>query len=398
VQYDAERKAVSGLEYYTYQNAEVKYPTPYAATLKTGIDYANGVNASNELTIGNQSYIGIEMPLLKDLMIDKRRAAIQQAKIYQTLSTLEQQNTINTVLFDASVAYAQWAAAFKLKNLFEEYLRTAQNRVRLIAISYKNGDRSMMDTIEAYTQVQNVSLLLQDAKLKWTQASILLSQFLWTNESKPYLISEIYAPDTTLLTNYILEEKFNERVESAMTNHPLLKIGLNKLQSLEVERKLKKQSLLPTLNIGANLLNKGSNAFTNWNSGYLANNNKLNVLFKMPLLLREGKGNYQNALLKIKEVETIQQNKQWEIQTKMNFYNQEENNINSQVVINNAMLNNFSSLLKNEELRFNQGESSLFLINSRENKVIETKQKQVDLQFKLLKAKYGLIWSSGEFK
>ena len=51
--------------------------------------------------------------------------------------------------------------------------------------------------------------------------------------------------------------------------------------------------------------------------------------------------------------------------------------------------------LKNETLRFNNGESSLFLVNTRENKVLEMQQKIIELQVKLLKAKYSLDWAAG---
>ena len=46
-------------------------------------------------------------------------------------------------------------------------------------------------------------------------------------------------------------------------------------------------------------------------------------------------------------------------------------------------------------LRFNNGESSLFLINSRETNVLEIKQKIIELEMKLMKAFYTLNWAAG---
>jgi outer membrane protein TolC len=51
--------------------------------------------------------------------------------------------------------------------------------------------------------------------------------------------------------------------------------------------------------------------------------------------------------------------------------------------------------LKAEETLFRNGESSLFLINSRENKVLETERKLIELKAKYYKTIYALQWSTG---
>jgi hypothetical protein len=55
-------------------------------------------------------------------------------------------------------------------------------------------------------------------------------------------------------------------------------------------------------------------------------------------------------------------------------------------------------MLKAEETLFENGESSLFLINSRENKVLEAEKKLIDLKTKCIKTIYALQWSSGLLK
>jgi outer membrane protein TolC len=59
------------------------------------------------------------------------------------------------------------------------------------------------------------------------------------------------------------------------------------------------------------------------------------------------------------------------------------------------MLTNFEKLLKAEETLFRNGESSLFLINTRENKVLETERKLIELKAKYYKTIYALQWSTG---
>lgn len=59
------------------------------------------------------------------------------------------------------------------------------------------------------------------------------------------------------------------------------------------------------------------------------------------------------------------------------------------------MFANYTSLLRQEDFKFQNGESSLFLVNSRENKLIETAQKLVELRIKYQKAYYATQWAGG---
>jgi outer membrane protein TolC len=49
-----------------------------------------------------------------------------------------------------------------------------------------------------------------------------------------------------------------------------------------------------------------------------------------------------------------------------------------------------------EEKRFENGESSLFLINSRENKALESQEKLIELKTKYYKSIFALQWISGK--
>ena len=88
-------------------------------------------------------------------------------------------------------------------------------------------------------------------------------------------------------------------------------------------------------------------------------------------------------------------NKRWQIENKIRTYYNENILLMQQLQTAQSIYNNYSSLLRNEELKFNQGESSLFLINSRETKVLELLQKQVELRIKYFKSRYAIQWSAG---
>jgi outer membrane protein TolC len=152
---DASRKTFDGKNYYYYTNPELKIPTPIGIDIKTGLANNGGNFLNSEYSAGKTSYIGVEIPLGKGLMMDKRRAVLQHAKIFQRLSEQERLTAMNDLLFAAYTDYWQWTGAFQLYSIYSKFVQVANNRLRLVRIAYANGDRATIDTIEAFTQVQN---------------------------------------------------------------------------------------------------------------------------------------------------------------------------------------------------------------------------------------------------
>lgn len=127
----------------------------------------------------------------------------------------------------------------------------------------------------------------------------------------------------------------------------------------------------------------------------LQHNYKWGIEFKLPLFLREGRGAYRQTKLKIKETGLQLINKRWQIENKIRSYYNENKVLLQQLKTVESLYNNYFSLLRNEELKFNQGESSLFLVNNRETKVLELLQNQVELRLKYFKSRYAIEWSAG---
>jgi outer membrane protein TolC len=394
ISYDASRKTFDGKNYYFYNNPEFKIPLPIG-DIKTGVENNGGVFLSSENSIGRSSYFGFEVPLAKGLLIDKRRAALQQAKLFVNQSQQERLNVINNLLFEAYVAYWQWAGSYQLYNIYSKFLQVSNDRLRLIRIANVNGDRSLMDTLEAFTQVQNFQILQADALVKLNSSTFELNNYLWIEGDSAVQLNQNLQPD--LLRFAANENLFSleQVLATAMAQNPILRGYGYKLDILEVERKLKRQNLLPTLNAKAMVLNKDYFAFKNFGGALLENNNRLGIDFKIPIFLREGRGNYQAAKLKITETSLDVKMKRWEIENKIRNYYTEYTLLQNQLNIAQNAYDNYNLLLRNELLRFDNGESSLFLINTRENKVLEMMQKLIELRVKYFKARYAIEWSAG---
>lgn len=392
---NAENKTFDGKNYFFHTNPELKIPTKLPIDVKTGVENNGGQFLNSEATLGRTSYAGVEVALLKGFLIDNRRATLQQAKIFRNQSEQIRLQILNDLLFEAYISYWQWAGAYQLYNIYSKFLEISTDRLRLVRIAFINGDRALVDTIEAYTQVQSFQILQTDALLKLNTSKFDISNFLWLQNDSAYLLPNEYVPDTLQFAVNIAPISLEEIIESASQSNPSIRSYNFKLDALEVERKLKFQSLLPVLNFKYNLLNKDYYVFKGINNNLLENNYKWGVDFKLPIFLREGRGEYKKTKLKIVETNLELNTKRWDIENKIRNYFNETDLLQVQINTIQSAYNNYNTLLKAEILRFNNGESSLFLVNNREIKVIETLQKQVELRVKYFKAKYAIEWAAG---
>jgi outer membrane protein TolC len=394
IELNASSKTFDKKNYYYYNNAELKVPLPIG-DVKTGIENNGGQFLESEITSGRSSYLGVEIPLAKGLLIDKRRASLQQAKIAVQQNTAQRRALVNNLLLEAYVSYYQWAGAYKLYAIYNGYVQVSKSRLKLVKTLNANGDRALMDTVEAFTQLQNFELLQTEASIKLTSTILDVNNFIWDEKVLAQNIASDVIPDTAMFTNATITKPLVDLLQNSSLQNPLLQQYKFKIDGLQVEKKLKYQNLLPTINLKGNILNNNYYPLKNLGTSLLENNNRWGIDIKIPLRFREGRGEYRLAKLKIEESNLQLKQKTRETENKIKDYYNQFLLLQKQLQIATDAFNNYTSLLKNETLRFNNGESSLFLVNTRENKVLEMQQKIIEIQLKILKAKYSLDWAAG---
>jgi outer membrane protein TolC len=393
-----EQKTFNGKDYFYYSNPELKIPTWYGIEVKAGYENNYGDNLSAESTFGKSSYIGVSVPLLKDLLIDKRRSDLAQSKILVQLSKEEKQLMLNDLYLDGASSFWQWTYSFQKQALFSNILYNAKDRLNFIKKSFQSGDRAAIDTVEGLLQLQNIMNLQSQAWSELIEEQSKLSNFLWDSKQLPYELNENTIPDSSWLKidlNQIELPSLLQVIEEANQIHPKIKLLDFKTDILQIEKQYKAQNLLPTFRVNYNFLNKGYQ-FTNPLSQSLYNNNyKAGIQFGLPLFLRQARGDLKQANIKIaQQTEETKQTK-LEIENKIKKYYAELVALKSQQLITNNSVVNAKKLLDAEFQKFEIGESSLFLVNSRELKYIEVLLKSYELKSKFFKTFIALSWAKG---
>ncbi|MCI4642019.1 MAG: TolC family protein, partial [Flavobacteriaceae bacterium] len=171
-----------------------------------------------------------------------------------------------------------------------------------------------------------------------------------------------------------------------MGQHPKLTALSAKLGSLEVERSLKQAALLPDLKLNFNLLQTETEGFVPINTDQY----KAGVKLQLPLFLRKERGALKLAKLKISDAQMDLRFENIKIQNKISENYQAQDFLLDQFSLSNEMVVNYKTLLSGEQQKFDQGESALFIVISREQKLIEALIKRNQVENKFYKAKISL--------
>lgn len=397
----AERKTFDGKTYYDVFNPELKIPTWYGIEVKAGLENNMGDYLNPEMTKGKTSYLGISVPVGKNLVMDKRRAVLKQARIFRDQSKVERQLAINDLLYEAYTSYWNWVSAWASYNLVSEQLRANESRYAFVKTSFEQGDRPAIDTTEALAQLQTFQLAQNDAWIRYRGAGLDLSNYMWMANDSPFYLPPNVRPDPSwerLSTDTVRLPVLEDLLATARTAHPKLSVYDYKLKSLEIDKRLKFQDNLPYLNLKGNLLNQGYNVFKDASAAYYSNNYKFGFDLAVPLRLSQGRGEYRAAKIKIQTTELDKAQTGLEIGNKIRNSFNELATLQNQVRLAGQNSQSYQKLLSGEEMKFRAGESSLFLVNARETKALEARQKYAELRAKFFKSYYGLEWAAGQLR
>ncbi|MEO6038471.1 MAG: TolC family protein, partial [Saprospiraceae bacterium] len=114
-----------------------------------------------------------------------------------------------------------------------------------------------------------------------------------------------------------------------------------------------------------------------------------------PLLNRKARGDWQITAIKLAQTDQALRQKRQEIASKVRQYANDLDNFGRQLPLFRDFTANYRLLLDAEFEKFRQGESSVFLINAREQRWLEAQIKYLKLLSEYRKAEAGLQWAMG---
>ncbi len=386
IEVDYDRKTFKNTKYYDRLNTSFKIPTWYGIELKANFEDNQGSFLNPEAMLPEDGLYsaGISFSMAQGFLINKRMADLKKAKLFVNQAKVDRDIQVNTILYQAALAYFNWLQAYNKLLLFQDFLKNAEIRFNAVKQNVNLGESAAIDSTEARITVYDRTLNLEKSKVNLMKSRLELSNFLWLNDF-PVELQETIIPD---LDSEIIIDQTLSISEFDIGNfdvemHPKLQSLNIKYQSLNIERRLKSNMLLPRIDLQYNFLSETPDLVNSFNTSAY----KSGVTISFPLFLRKERGDLKRSKLKMQDTNLEIASVKLDVGNKIKALQNELESFTVQNEVTAKMVTNYVVLLQAEERKFNIGESSLFLVNSRESKLIDAKLKAIEIQNKFFSTK-----------
>lgn len=390
IEVDFDQKDYADKKYYSIMSSSFKIPTWYGIEVKAGFDQNTGIYLNPQEYIPSEGLatVGVQIPLGRGLLINERMANLRMAKMNLNLTRQERKLNAIAVLYDASIAYFNWKRQFNELKIYSEFTQIAQKRVKAMQSLIEAGDRPAIDSIEAVTVLKTRLINLEDATYKLEKAKLELSNFLWLENDVPIELQDILIPEPELtgtISQTIATDQLTAIAELPQ-NHPKIDALKTKIAMLQVERKLKSNALLPQIDLGYYYLSEPA-SFDQYDFG----NYKIGLNVNFPLFLRKERAGQRLSTLKISDATFDLQLEKVVLVNQIKAQQLEIAAVKKQLAIFQGLIADHTKLLQSEERLFILGESSLFLINNRENNLVSAQLSEITSQYRFFASHAGLF-------
>ncbi len=366
-----------------YANTELSIPTlANGIRLFAGYRIGRGdypIYYQNYLTNSGGEYrAGIALPLIKDFFIDKQRTELLTQAENIALSAQEVAITKLLVFQETIKAYWQWVGAGLQLKTFKHLLRLAQKRQTAIVKQAEIGDLPKLAIVENQQIIMQRQQLVNQGNMLFEQAAVTLSIYYRDRKGQPLIPSMNQLP----LNSQIEEPKMDNpgKIRVELIRHPALRKLDKYYQIVKLKQNLAKNDLLPDLD---------AMAYTSKQYGDGADPKLLpqaamvGLHFKFPLYQRVAKGKIISTTSELRQITTEKKlvyeqlnNEYSNLLIALKMYQKQLNLLNTEFQL-------AQQVEVGEGKKFQEGDSTLFLVNQRE-------QTTAQVQLNLINARVNL--------
>lgn len=401
LQFAYDEKTFDKKNYYTVKEGYLKLPTTLGLDFKAGFESVTGdrVNPETSTPLSGLAVAGVSIPLGRNLLIDDRRATLRQARLFREQAKAEQDKMVLKFLFQATKDYAEWLFRQNRVDFLREGYRMADERYKAVKERVLQGDLAGIDTTEAVIALRSRAISLAQAETDLLNAQLFIAAYLWDENGRPLELNASVRPvaDRSALTLFS-PDSIQQQLEKARFSHPEVRKLLSKIEQIKVERSLARNNLLPAIQLNLNAIQTWPANQDLLNTTFIQQNYKVGASLYLPLFLRKERGKLRMVNYKLLD-------QQWELdltRRQVEIGIREASN-DYQLVLSNLALQrqlvlDYIRLRDGEQIRFDNGESNFFMVNTREVQMIDSQVKLAEMEAKQLKASAGLWFAAGKFE
>jgi outer membrane protein TolC len=380
-------KQFGGNQYYQYFNSSIKIPTSLGISVVGGYEQTGGIYLNPESLTDDLGlwYTGIELDVLRGFRINERSVGLRKADIQSNLLGFEAEQLRNQLQWQAGNAYLNWQEYFWIDAILRNGQELAEQYHQNTKLAFLNGEKTALDTLEAFILAQDALAAVQANSVSLEKYVRALNTFIWSDTSG----NLGYYPDT--LNDSILLPFENIGIAS----NPALQLSRGKIELIEQDQRLYKEALKPALKLKYNPLLATSDESIM--PVFAPSNYKWGVDLAFPVFWRKERAKIQMNQIKLKENKYALDLKQVQLENKLSASMTNIGTLQEQLEVVMANVDRYQRLLEGETIRFDLGESSVFLLNKRQEKYMESRIKQIKTIVALRRERLYLNYLTNNF-
>lgn len=335
----------------------------YAQTTGRFPDY-DGKLVTND---GGQYLAGVKVPLARDRAIDSRRAELAQRTIGIRLADLSIDQQRIAILQGATRRYWDWVAAGRRLMIARALLEVAQARDSILTEAVRLG------ALPQFEQLDNQRLVLQrrnnvvEAQRAIENAAIELSLFVRNDQGQPVLVQESQLPLAFPDPGALEEAQLLADLEAAQLRRPDIMRLVFQRNQVQIDRKLAQNQRLPnvdlfaeyTREIGSGPVKRGPNDI------------KAGIIFDLPFQRRQATGRMQAAEARLKQIDQRETFQRDQVTAEVRDAASAVRAAYERSRVLHEELRVTRQVEEAERTRYELGDSTLFVLNQREQSTAE---------------------------
>lgn len=327
---------------------------------------------------GGKFRAGFEVPLLRDRATDKRRNLINKSEIEKNIAEKSFELRKNDLLRAASIAFANWRAASKRLEVYNQLLTFSKKRINQMTAKHSAGDIAKFDVDDNQRQILQRESQVASAK-QYLQSAIQDLSLFHRNEKGDPILNLNVKPEKSSIV--IPAELMKINVEDLVKNHPDFEITQYKIKKTTLDKSLAENQYLPKLD---------AQVVAEQDAGKDSNNNdetevKIGIKIEIPLQQRTAEGRKLIAQAESKQLENKNQFALEKIRTDLENVKNNVITAKERIRLAKKEADLAYNLEVGEQQRFDNGDSNLIFLNLREQTAAESAIRVIDAELDLEK-------------
>lgn len=374
-----DRKQFDDKRYFTTWNTEAKIPTNLPIDFSVGYENNSGLflNPESSLPENGLIYGTLNLSLIRGLLFDEQRFKVQMAELKGLKSEIEKEILVREIIYQALVTYVDWVATNNKSEVIEQTLVNIREQHQNTVQLFLDGDKPAIDTIESRINLNSAEKDYLELQLELGVKRQKVNLFLWDNEMTPLILLDGVSPQRAELLAAELES-LGIMLSPDFSIDPKIRKLLVERESLSLENRLTKEKLKPQFDLKYNTILRTGTASSE--PSISLNDYKYGVQFEMPLRNRSTKSDLHMNDILMEQILLDQRQQIQKFETEYDLLLENKMNQESILSIVEEKIQNCQVLYEAELLKYGIGESSVFLLNKRQEKLLEAQNDKIKIQ------------------